>query len=93
VIHDLQVRDDLGLGLLGLDATFFGAELQQHEVVVDLARELLDAVDLLFDLGALPKERLCLRRVFPEGGGPGAIVQLFELPTQCRDVKDAPLAS
>jgi hypothetical protein len=87
------VRHHFVLGLLGLLAALFGAELEQDEVVLELAIELRDAVDLLFGVRALAQERLGLGRVVPEVGRAGAVVQLIELSTQGRDVKDAPLAS
>jgi hypothetical protein len=81
------------LGLLGLGAAFFGPELEQGEVVVEVAPELLDAGDFLFDVGALAEQRLRFGLIVPESGRSGPIVQLIELPLEGRDVKDAPLAS
>ncbi len=88
-----QARNDLVLGLVGLDAPLFGAELEEREIVVEVAAELVDARELVFDLGPLAEQRLRLDLIVPEVGRAGAIVQLIELPLERRDVKDAPLAS
>ena len=70
-----------------------GAELEHLLRVVDVARELLDLVDLLLDAGALAGDRLRLLGVVPEAGSHRRFVQTIDLVLELRDVKDAPLAS
>jgi hypothetical protein len=78
---------DHGLVLLGR------AELEQLLRVADVARELLDRVDLLLDVGALAGDRLRLLCVVPKIGSERRLVQTVDLVLELRDVKDAPLAS
>jgi hypothetical protein len=68
-------------------------ELEQLLRVVDVARELLRRLDLLFDVRPLPRDLLRLLRVVPETRRQRLFVEALDFLLQLRDVKDAPLAS
>jgi hypothetical protein len=93
LLESRKLLEDVALDRFGLGPAFGGRQLEEPGVVVDLLTELLDARDLLFDVRALAQDDLRLGLIVPEARRAGAIVQLFELSPQGRDVKDAPLAS
>jgi len=78
----LRVLDDRGIAL-GL------AELDQLDVVLDLAVEVLDGLDLHVELIALAHDLAGLFRVGPEVRGFGAGGQVLEASFGCIPVKDA----
>jgi hypothetical protein len=83
------LRDGLGdrpLVVLG------GTQLEQDDGVVEVARELLDARDLLLQPRALAGDRLRLLLVVPEAGGERLLLEPVDFRLQLRKVKDAPLA-
>ena len=67
-------------------------ELEHLLRVIDVARELLDLVDLLLDAGPLPGHGLRFLRIVPEVRGERGLVQAIDVVLELRDVKDAPLA-
>src|SRR5206468_4092381 len=83
----------LGFDRVGLLSPLGDGELEQLRVVLEVALQLLDRRDLVFDLGALAKERLRLGLIVPKAGRARALVQLVETSLERGKVKDAPLAS
>jgi hypothetical protein len=81
----LGLGDDPGVVLRG-------AELEEDARVVDVPDELLDALDLLLEPGALARDGLRLVRVVPETGGQRLLLQSVDLGLEPGKVKDAPLA-
>jgi hypothetical protein len=84
-----ELRGDLadgGLVVLGR------AEVEQDDRVVDVARELLDAVDPLLERRALAVGGLRLLLVVPEPRGQRLPLELRDFDLQPGEVKDAPLA-
>jgi hypothetical protein len=69
-----------------------GAELEQDDGVVQVARELLDPGDVLLERRALPRDGLRLLLVVPEAGRERQLLQPVDLCLELRQVKDAPLA-
>jgi hypothetical protein len=69
-----------------------GAEVEQDDRVVQVARQLLDGCDLLLDAGALARDDLRCLLVFPEARGERLLLELVDLRLELRQVKDAPLA-
>jgi hypothetical protein len=69
-----------------------GAEVEQDDGVVEVARELLDARDVLLDRRAPAGDALRLLLVVPEPGGEGQLLEPVDLCLELRQVKDAPLA-
>jgi hypothetical protein len=84
---------DLRLGVGDGRLIVFGdAELEILIGVGELFVELLERLELAFDVGALAEQRLRLALIVPEIGGAGLFVQLGKSSFELRDVKDAPLA-
>jgi hypothetical protein len=77
---------DGGLVVLG------GAEVEQDDGVVEVAREPLDAGDVLLDRRPLAGDRLRLLLVVPEPRGERQLLEPVDLRLELRQVKDAPLA-
>jgi hypothetical protein len=69
-----------------------GAELEVLREIVDLLAELLREIERRLDLGALAEDLLSALLIVPEPLRKGDLVQVFELSSQVRDVKNAPLA-
>jgi hypothetical protein len=84
-----RLRRGLGNGRL---VVLGGAEVEQDDRVVEVARELLDAREPLLEPGALARDRLRLLLVVPEAGSERLLLELVDFRLQLRKVKDAPLA-
>jgi hypothetical protein len=69
-----------------------GAEIEQDDGVVEVARELLDGGDVLLDRRAPARDDLGLLLIVPEGGGERQLLEPVDLCLELRQVKDAPLA-
>jgi hypothetical protein len=67
-------------------------EVAQNDCVVEIARKLLDARDLLLDGCALSRDRLRLFLVVPKPGRERLLLEPVDLGLQLGKVKDAPLA-
>jgi hypothetical protein len=80
-----------GLGDGGL-VVLRRAEIEQDDGVVEVARELLDAGDVLLDRRAAPRDDLRLLLVVPEPWGERQLLEPVDLCLELRQVKDAPLA-
>jgi hypothetical protein len=80
-----------GLGDGGL-VVLRGAEIEQDDGVVEVARELLDAGDVLLDRRPPARDDLRLLLVVPEAGGERQLLEPVDLCLELRQVKDAPLA-
>jgi hypothetical protein len=81
----------LGLGRGGFVA-LGGAELEEDVGILEVARELLDALDVLLDRSPPPPCGLGLLGVVPETRRKLLRLQALELCLQLGKVKDAPLA-
>jgi len=68
------------------------AEVEQDDRVVEVARELLDASDVLLDRRAPAGDDLRLLLVVPDAGGERQLLEPVDLCLELRQVKDAPLA-
>jgi hypothetical protein len=68
------------------------AEIEQDDGVVEVARELLDARDVLFDRRAPAGDDLRLLLLVPEPRGERQLLEPVDLCLELRQVKDAPLA-
>jgi len=68
------------------------AEFEQHARVLHVARQLLDAADLLLETGALSVDDLRLLLIVPEARGERLLLELAYRGLELRKVKDAPLA-
>jgi hypothetical protein len=68
------------------------AEIEQDDGVLEVARELLDARDVLLDGRAPPRDDLRLLLVVPEPRGERQLLEPASLCLELRQVKDAPLA-
>jgi hypothetical protein len=68
------------------------SEIEQHQRVVEIARELFDGRQPLLELGALAGYRLRLLLVVPEAGDQRLLLEPIDFGFQPRKVKDAPLA-
>jgi hypothetical protein len=68
------------------------AEIEQDDGVVEVARELLDAGDVLLDRRPPSGDDLRLLLVVPEAGGERQLLEPVDLCLELRQVKDAPLA-
>jgi hypothetical protein len=68
------------------------AEFEKDARVVDVARQLLDAVDLLLERRAFAGDGLRLLRVVPEPGDQRLLLESVDLGLEPGQVKDAPLA-
>jgi hypothetical protein len=84
-----RLRGGLGDGRL---VVLGGAEVEEDEGVVEVARQLLDAGDVLLDRGPLAGDRLRLLLVVPEPRGERQLLEPVDLRLELRQVKDAPLA-
>jgi hypothetical protein len=80
-----------GLGDGGL-VVLRRAEIEQDDGVLEVARELLDAGDVLLDRRAPAGDDLRLLLVVPEAGGERQLLEPVDLCLELRQVKDAPLA-
>jgi hypothetical protein len=89
----LLERGDLRLGLGDGRLVVLGRpELEQDARVLEVARQLLDAPDLLLDPGAATGDALGLLLIVPETRGEGQLLEPVDLRLELREVKDAPLA-
>jgi hypothetical protein len=84
-----RLRGGLGDGRL---VALARAEIEQDDRVVEVARQLLDAPDVLLDRRALPRDGLRLLLVVPEPRGERQLLEPVDLGLELRQVKDAPLA-
>jgi hypothetical protein len=91
--HSCFEGAERGLGL-GDDrlVVLGGSQLEQDAGVVEVARELLDALDLLLEGRALARDGLRLVRVVPEAGRQRLLLEPVDFRFELRKVKDAPLA-
>jgi hypothetical protein len=80
-----------GLGDGGL-VVLRRTEVEQDDGVVEVARELLDAGDVLLDRRPPPRDDLRLLLVVPEPRGERQLLEPVDLCLELRQVKDAPLA-
>jgi hypothetical protein len=69
-----------------------GAKLEQDAGILEIARQLFEADDLLLEPGALPGDSQDLALVFPKARGERLLLELVDLGLEPRKVKDAPLA-
>jgi hypothetical protein len=88
-LESRKLRFDLGNHLL---VALGRAEFEQHACVLDVARQLLDAADLLLEAGALSVDDLRLLLIVPEPGGKRLLLEPAYRGLELRKVKDAPLA-
>jgi hypothetical protein len=83
----------LGLGLADRGLVVLGrAELQKDGVVLYIAGQLLDRLELLLKARALAVNPLRPLGILPEVGGERLALELLDSRFQLRDVKGAPLA-
>ena len=71
---------------------FGRAKLEKNVRVVEIARQLFNRMNLLFESRAMPCYRLGLLRVLPKAWCEGLLLEVFDLRLELREVKDAPLA-
>jgi hypothetical protein len=69
-----------------------GAEVEQDDGIVQVARQLLDRRQALFQRRPLARDALGLLLVVPEAGRERLLLEAVDLRFQLRKVKDAPLA-
>jgi hypothetical protein len=69
-----------------------GSQVEQDDGVVEVARELLDAPDLLLERRPLARDGLRLLLVVPEAWSERLLLEFVDVRLQLRKVKDAPLA-
>lgn len=83
----------MGLGVFDRRFVVLGdAELEVFGRFDDVFLELLNRLELAFNVGALAEERLRFGLVVPEVGRAGLFVQFREASFELRDVKVPPLA-
>jgi hypothetical protein len=83
----------LGRGLgEGRGVVLRGAELEENDRVVEVAAQLLDQGEALFEVGSSPVDRLRLLGVLPEVGSERPLLEIGDQRLDLREVKDAPLA-
>ena len=92
-----NARFEAGHGALGFCdrclVVAFGAELQQHFCVVDVAPQFFEHRDGGLEARSFFGDALRFLRVVPKSGRERLLAETIDVSLQFVDVKDAPLAS